>query len=1139
MFSNRLLSDGVPLDSSRSRTSGSASFSGGEVRKARNSRCCGVVLGSFCAVLALTSVTGAGVVGYYRFPTIHGERVVFAAEGDLWQVSTTGGVASRITTHPGNEAFAKFSPDGRWLAFSAEYAGNVDVYVMPAGGGEPLRLTYHPMPDEVIAWKPDSSAVVFRSRRESPNRDFNLFEVSREGGQPRKFELGAGALADFSDDGKRIAFVRFSWETRTWKRYTGGTAQDIWVGDLETNQFRRMTTWDGTDAFPMWVGDRIFYASDRSTTMNIFSAKPDGTDIRQVTNHEEFDVRWPDSDGRNIVYMNGGDLWLVDTAGGLPRKMEIQLPTDRIRHRERVENAAATLEHFDLEREGKRLILGSRGELWSTPTKPGRIVQHTESSGIRERYGVLSPDGRQIACISDASGEQEIWLLDAAGKEKPRQLTHRGKGWLFRPIWSPDGKWIVYADLTMTLLAVRVETGEVRELDHSENAEITQYAISPDSRWVAYTRQENSWLASIFICGLEDGVVHRVTTEYSSDFAPAWDPNGKYLYFISNRAINPILDDFDFQHVTTRSGRPCLAILEKTGKSPFLPEELLQEPKPEAGDTDAPTTSPAAEESGKSKKPDEKKEPVKVVIDFDGLSARIVEFPLPANNYVGIAGIDGKVLYVTVPTPGLLEGDDFDRDPGPRATLHAYDFKKRKSEVYIDQVRDFVLSGDAKRMAWRVKDEILVAAADSKPGGEIEDKFDPARLPLRIRPAEEWAQIFEECWRLQRDFYWDEGMAGVDWPKMRIKYAALLPRISTRSELNDLLGQLIGELGTSHTYIWGGDLEGARSVNVGLLGADIVFDPQSGRHRITRVLRPEVWETYIASPLTQSHANVQDGEYLFAINGRELGAGDSVEERMTGLAGAQVLLTVGTRADRSDARDVQIAALGSDQQLRYRDWIRRNREYVDQKSGGRIGYFHLPDMGGQGMLEFIKGFYPQHKKEALLIDVRYNGGGFVSQMMIERLARKTWAYMRPRRGLQFTYPERVHDGPKVVLINQHSGSDGDIFPESFKIRGLGPLIGMRTWGGVVGIRADKRFIDGGTSTQPEFAWWEPKRGWELENRGVEPDIEVDYLPEDYVAGRDPQLDRGLAELEKMLKANPPQRPVAPPVPDKSRLPAPK
>ncbi|MBL8879049.1 MAG: PD40 domain-containing protein, partial [Phycisphaerales bacterium] len=356
------------------------------------------VLGAALCGIALTAPALSGVTGYYRFPTIHGDRVVFAAEGDLWQVAIGGGMASRITTHPGNEAFAKFSPDGKWLAFSAEYEGNVDAYVMPADGGEPLRLTFHPLPDEIIAWRADSSAIVFRSRRESPNRDLNIFEVPRTGGQPRKFAFGACALADFAPDGKRIAFVRFSWETRTWKRYTGGTAQDVWIGDLETNKFSRMTTWDGTDAFPMWVGDRVYYASDRSSTMNIFSARPDGSDIKQITEHADYDVRWPDSDGKSIIYMQAGDLWLVDSAGGKPRKLDIQLPTDRIRQRERVENAAATIEHFDLDKDGKRLIVGSRGELWTTPTKPGRIVQVTDSSGARERLGAISPDGKHIAC---------------------------------------------------------------------------------------------------------------------------------------------------------------------------------------------------------------------------------------------------------------------------------------------------------------------------------------------------------------------------------------------------------------------------------------------------------------------------------------------------------------------------------------------------------------------------------------------------------------------------------------------------------------------------------------------------------------------------------------------------------------------
>lgn len=1088
-------------------------------------------------VLACGVATQAGALGYYRFPTIHGERIVFAAEGDLWEVPVAGGPASRLTTHEGNESFPKFSPDGKWLAFSGEYQGNVDAYVMPAEGGEPRRLTVHPSGEEVITWRPDSSAIVSRSRRMSPNGDYNLFEVPREGGHPRLINIGIASLAAFSPDGKYVVFTPFSNEFRTWKRYLGGTAPDIWVGDLEKGTFRKITDWPGTDVFPMWYAGRVYFTSDRNGRMNLYSCNPDGTDVKQLTRHDEYDVRWPDMDAGRIVYMYGGDLWLLEVAGGEPHKVEITLPSDRVLRQPRVEDASKTLDNYDLNKDGKRLCVSARGELWVAPTKPGRVIHLTHTSGIRERAGVFSPDGKHVACITDETGEQELAVYDAQGKEKHRILTARGKGWLFDPVWSPDGKKLAYADLTMALFVVDVETGTVMQADASAVAEVMEYEFSPDGKWLAYTKREANHYQAIYLYSVEAGETRAVTTGFADDSEPTWDPKGKYLYFLSNRSINPIMDTFDQQHITTRATKPCILILAKDGKSPLLPEELLEEPKK--------AREKEEEKDDEKTEEDEEAEEAKlpeVVVDLDGIQQRVVELPVPADIYSGPRAVDGKLLYVSMPLEGLLDDHWPEKDETPRNKLHVYNFKDRKDEVLLDAVRDYTMSTNGKRIAYRVKDEIVVSDLDAVKGHDSDKDADepkehvvPSELPLEVNPAEEWAQIFAEAWRLQRDFYWAENMANIDWPAMREKYGRLLPRISTRQELNDLLGQLIGELGTSHTYVWGGDVRSAEPVGVGLLGADLEADPQANAFKFVRILRPEAWETDIKAPLTMSHAHVAEGEYLFAINGEDLSAKDSVFERLTNLAGKQVLLTVGTQADRSDARDIQIETLSSETKLRYRDWCRRNREYVAQKSGGRIGYLHLPDMGGDGLAAFIRGFYPQINTDGLIIDVRYNGGGFVSQMIIERLARKVIAYNKPRRGATETYPDRVHVGPKVVLINQEAGSDGDIFPAAFQTLGLGPVIGMRTWGGVVGIRGDKQFIDGGLSTQPEFAWWDVKRGWGLENHGVEPDIKVDILPEDWVAGRDPQLDRGIAEIEKALKEKPVQRPEPPPIPDKSRL----
>lgn len=1125
------------------------------------------VLFCTCTGFMTVAVARADVVGYYRFPSIHGDSIVFATEGDLWKVPVAGGQASRITTHDGNELFAKFSPDGKWLAFSGEYEGNVDVFVMPAAGGEPRRLTFHPEADQVMAWKPDSSAVVFRSSRKTVHREQHLYEVPVGGGLETQINVGMGSLASFSPDGKRIVFNRWSTEFRTWKRYRGGTAPDLWVGDPATQTFKKITDWDGTDDFPLWYEGRIYFLSDRDGRANIHSCKPDGSDVKQLTRHQDFDARWPDlSDGR-VVYMLGGDLWLLDLKSGANRKIDITLPSDRVRHRPRFEDAGKTLDHYALSRGGSKVALSSRGEMWICPPKEGRTIRLTESSGIRERSPMFSPDGKQIAAITDQTGEEEIALFDAACKQPVRVLTNKGASWIFDPEWSPDGTKIAYADMTFALYLIDVATGETRTVDRSTAWEIREYVFSPDGKWLAYSKPRENTFSELLIYNLADAKSYSVSTEFTNDSSPSFDPKGKYLFFLSNRTYNPGVNEKEWDFTVNRTAKPYALILAADGLSPFLPEEMLKErdkaekkkekesKKEEEGKDGEKTrdTGKDGEKTDKDKKDkeeDDEDTPPKLPemkIDVDGLRSRVVEFPkVKADNYVALSAIEGKVFYFLSPPWGMMEESEA-RENKARNTLRLYDLKKKKDEVFIPALRSYSLSTNGKKLAYRAAgDEILIVGTDSKPGEEKGegkgDKNDtekeqvvPSQLPLQVNPDEEWAQIFAEAWRFQRDFYWAENMAGIDWKAARDRYAPLLPRISSRNELNDLLGQLIAELGTSHTYVFGGDTENAKTVGVGLLGADLEPNAAANAWRFARILKPEDWETEVPAPLTMTHARVKEGDLLLAVNGRSLTTTDNPYERLAGLADRYVQLTVCSNADKSDARDIQIKTLGSERELRYRDWCRRNREYVDQKSAGRIGYFHLPDMGGRGMVRFIQGYYPQVERQALIVDDRYNGGGNVSAMITQRLARKIWAYMRPRRGTDSTYPDRTHFGPKAVLINHWSGSDGDIFPESFKLNGIGPVIGTRTWGGVVGIRGDKPFIDGGVSTQPEFAWWEPKRGWSLENRGVEPDIVIDNTPEDDVAGRDPQLDRAIAELERLMKEKPMVKPTAPPIPDKSRV----
>jgi len=1099
-------------------------------------------VGLACCV---TQPLAAGVEGYYRFPAIHDDTIVFSAEGDLWKVGTAGGLAIRLTSHPGHELFSKISPDGKQLAFSGEYQGNRDVFVVSIDGGEPRRQTFHPGNDEVVAWRPDSESVVFRTRRYSFSwSGYALLEVPVNGGQPKEIRIGPAALASFSPDGQSIAFNRFSREFRNWKRYYGGRAQEIWVGNFEKNEFARVTSWKGTDRFPMWSEDKIYFASDRDGTMNIYRMRVDGQDVEAVTQHQYYDVRWPDLHGSNIVYMLGGDLWIVDTATATPRKIDIEIPSDRVRYQTRFESPGKTLRSFALDPEGKKIILAARGEIWVTHTKKGRRLQLTHSSGVRERAPAVSPDGKRLALISDSTGEQEVALLDIVGGDKPKTLTRRKKGWIFGPIWSPAGTHLAYADLTLGLFLVDVASGEVALVDRSEDREIREYTFSPDGAWLAYTKPEVNKHSTIYIHNIAEQRSYAVTTSFTVDRSPTWDPKGRFLYFLSARSVNPFHGELDYQYVVPLAYRPYALILAKDGRSPFLPHELLEasmeedsakdedaaEDEDEENDDDPEAASEAkrTEEGGGVGSSQGQLREVRV--DIEGISSRVVAFPVRAEEYRSLQAIHGGVLYVKQPMEGRRGA--FDKEA--KRQLLRFDLKKRKETVYVADVEAYTLSGNRKRIAYRLGSKIHVQSLKKKPEKGDEEIIDAAKFSLRVKPAEEFEQIFVEAWRLQRDFYWAENLAGIDWEGMRVKYEVLLPRVGTRHELNDLIGQMFAELGTSHTYVSGGDVEEAKTVGVGLLGAVVEVEEESGLHRFLRVLRPEVWETDVAAPLTVNHADVQDGEFLFAVDGQSLTPQDNVYDLLANRAEEQVLLTVGRQADRSDARDVQVETLATERRLLLRDWCRRNREYVDKVSEGRIGYLHIPDMGGQGLVEFTRAFYPQLRREGLIIDVRYNGGGNVSQLIIDRLRRQLWAYMAPRRGTPNTYPYRVHIGHKVVLTNQNAGSDGDIFPESFQTLGLGPVIGMRSWGGVVGIRRDKPFIDGGMSAQPEFAWWRPGKGWDLENHGVDPDIEIDLLPTDWIAGRDPQLDRGISELEKKIRESPVRFHEEPPVPDKSK-----
>jgi len=1062
--------------------------------------------------------------GYLRHPDLHGDRIVFCAEGDLWTTTTRGGPGHRLTTHAGTEYFPHFSPDGTAIAFTGEYDGNRDIFVVSPQGGEPRRLTWHPDSDEVVGWTPDGAAVLFRSRRAHPNRSWELFSVPAGGGDVEALPLGWAARIDVDPDTGAWAFNRRTRETRNWKRYRGGTATDIWVGHPDRADYRKVTDFGGMDAFPMWSGGRIFFLSDQGGTANIWSMRPDGSNRSRHTEQTEWDVRWPSMDGRGrMVFVVGGDIHLFIPATGGRRKIPVELPSDRPLTRARYPEPHKQITSLDLSPDGGRLLVTARGEVFSVPVKKGVTLRLTEGSGARESWARYGPKGERVAWVTDESGEEAIHTLEAWGRGEPAVVLPAGEsGWHFPPAWSPDGKWIAYADQTQTLYVVPAKGGKPKTVDRGVQEEIRQYRWSPDGRWLAYAKKLQTDFDSIYIYDTKRGTTHAVTGPSTSDRSPAWDPKGRYLYFLSDRTMNPFIGERDFETVELRSTKPYLVLLREDVENPF------------AHLAGAPGKMAEKDEPWKDWKEDEEKKVGPVGIDLEGLTERTVPFPVDVGGYGNLQATCKKVFWISRPLLGMAETPGWLEEAEPTNDLIAFDLEEKEAKPFVEGISGYLLEPRCKKVAvTRKPGEIFVVGAGEPPGeGLGKGKVDLGGMVVELVPHEEWRQIYFEAWRNMRDFHWEPGMSGLDWEVVRDRYAALLPRLASRDDLRDLLGELIGELSTSHTYIWGGD-SGVKvpRVPTGLLGG--VFVREGDAYRVERIYRTDPADNE-RSPLREPEANVREGDYILAVNNRRFAEGLPFHAALEGLAGKEVLLTVADKPSGGKERRVVVKALGSDRGLRYADWVLDNREYVAEQTEGRMAYIHIPNMSSRGLIEFDTWFYSQLDKEGMVVDARWNGGGFVSQLMVERLRRKPISWDRSRGGGVWPYPYRSLLGPFVVLTNQFAGSDGDIFPMAIQLEGLAPIIGMRSWGGVVGIRADKPLVDGGILTQPEFAWWDAKQGWSLENRGVIPDIEVENLPQELALGMDAQLDRAIDEVLKLHRRHPPVRPDFGPEPDKSR-----
>ncbi|HBL16545.1 MAG: hypothetical protein A2X36_07985 [Elusimicrobia bacterium GWA2_69_24] len=1077
--------------------------------------------------------------GYFRQPTLRGDQVAFVCEDALWTASITDGAARRLTAWPGAVNHPRFSPDGRWLAFTATREGVANVWCIPAAGGEARRLTWHNCPTSVVGWTPDSRAVLFRSSLASPTpRETRIFSVSLRSGEIRELPVGPAVTLALHPDGRRAVIGRNALDPACWKRYRGGTCGVLWAGDLRRREFRKLLDLRGNVVSPMWVRDRVFFLSDHEDHGNIYSCAPDGLGLRRHTDHSDFYVRFPSTDGRDIVYQKGAELWLCRPDRGTDRPLRLRIGTTKSGLSRKFVPASSYLMESRIHPKGESLLVTSRGKLFGLSNWEGAVRQLGARQGVRYRLARWLHDGKRVVVLSDESGSEVLELWDAASGERLKSLEIPDLGYPLELCPSPDADRVAVADERCRLSLIDLKTGGIEQLDRSEVAEITDLAWSADGRYLAYSKPERlagdfALGSAIWVHDTKGGKRHDVTGSEFHNRCPSFDPAGKYLAFLSYRTLNPRIDPLELNSCFPQVVKPYLLTLKASEYSPLFPMPKKEEPKPK-------------KEKGKDKK-DEADKPVPVDIEFAGIPGRISEFPIREGDYCDLAAVKGKLLLMSEPQSGMLD-QHWLASPKPRAVLECYDFAHRKLESLVTGLSEFQVSANGEKVLLRHDRRLRVIKAGEKPPnlengadapGPESGWLDLGRIRLEIEPRAEWAQIYLQAWRDQRDFFWTQDLSGIDWPAVRDRYRRLLPKLATRSELSDLIWDMQGELGTSHAYELGGDYAPTPYYQIGLLGADLKLDEGSGRYRISRIYPGDPWKKGHGSPLLASGVNAQEGEYLLAVDGRDLKAPEQPNALLANRVESQVVLRLGPKPEAEGSREVTVCTLADEAPARYREWVRTNRALVHKRSGGRLGYLHVPDMSGDGLVEFHRGLYLESGRDGLIVDIRFNGGGFVSGILISKLARRPIGHFRRRVGATGTYPEHAVPGPIVALCDERSGSDGDIFSQAFKSLKLGPLVGKRTWGGVIGINTRRRFVDQGLATQPEYAYWFRDRGWDVENHGVDPDVEVEWDPASFVAGKDPQLERGVEIALEKLKGLPDLRPSLAPSPHKAPRPLPK
>ncbi|MGO8856337.1 MAG: S41 family peptidase [Steroidobacteraceae bacterium] len=1070
------------------------------------------------AALLWVSCTAVAGTKLLRFPDVWHDRIVFSYAGDLWTVGTQGGTAVRLTSSPGLELFAKFSPDGQRIAFTGQYGGDEQVYVMPSGGGVPRQLTFYPAPgpladrwgydNQVYGWTPAGDAVLIRSARDGYMlTDSRLYTVPFGGGAATPLPMPVSGAGHFSPDGKRIVYSPLWRDFRSEKRYQGGWANDLYIFDLTQPAVVQVTKDPRTDRDPMWIGNAIYFNSDRSGVFNLYRYDVESGETRQITHYTDWDVRWPSADSGQIVYELDGELHLYDTRSGADRALSISVPTDAAASRAQAVNAADNIESHAVSPGGERVAIVARGDVFSVPVEHGVTRNLTHSSNAHDREVAWSSDGKRLAYVSDRSGEEELYVQAQDGGTPAQPLTSDSRVRYSSPRWSGDDKRIALADQTGRLYVIDIASKR-RIVVAKDPAELAlDYQWSPDGQFLGYSLNAANGFSSVYIWSVGDGKSRRVTPDYFNAQSPAWAPDGSLLYFLSAREYQPLISTIEFDFATDRQMGIFAIALHRGVKNPYGVRD--DEPGDEKKDAD--------------KEKDKEKSKVSVRIDFDGIALRTIRVPVEADDLSELHVTDENLIY-------QRNGPFFyGRESAIKPTVMAYSIKDREAKSVIEDVTEWSMTADGKHVLAQLSSKDIKYVEVGK-SDEAKTVSLAGLVTTRV-PTEEWHEIFAEVWRRYRDYFYVANMHGYDWQELRRKYAPLVDDVGHRADLNYVIAEMISELVVQHAYIEGGDLGLPKRPFIALPGARFELDAASGRYRIARIFTGQNEEDRYRSPLTEVGVDVHVGDYVMAINGRELKAGTDPYELLQAPANQPVEWRVSATADGKAARTIRYRPLASETALLYLEWAAKNRARVERLSHGRLAYIHIPDMGEAGLREFIKWWYPQVRKEGLLVDVRNNGGGNISQMLIERLGLTLHGtnFARNHDAAE-TYPRVVQVGPKAALINEETASDGDIFANAFRQWKIGPLIGKRTWGGVVGITDHGPLLDGGTVFVPEFGTADAGGQWIIEGHGVDPDIVVDQDPIEVLEGRDPQLQRGVEELMKLLPATPtglPERPAPP------------